>query len=416
VKRSASERLNRLRLLLTVLFTAMNAVGLILFAWLLISEDGDRGTQHLDADLSRVTSVVERVIQYDNGSLITGFVPQDPANNECPQFAVLPGASGQFTPYYSAHLCVAVSQADLGGFANDAATSGRVVYGDYNDNLRVRADPIRSNTTGQYIGAVVAVSDAGPTHAAHDRFVLLVVGGCVLLIGALAAAGHVLSTRAIRPAAAALEQQEILLAETAHDLRSPVASLRALAETAQRHPDRTDERFLPRTVELAAEMGEIIDSLLVRARLAAGVDQLAAQPVWLDQLVSVLVEDLPKDGATVTVTVAPTLVHVDPSLVRRAIVNLVDNALRYGRQPGRPAIVHVTVANGRVTVSDQGPGIDPGLADEVLDRFRTTGSSGLGLSIVRWVAQAHGGRLDVYNADEGGAIFELTLPVAVAPS
>jgi two-component system OmpR family sensor kinase len=71
------------------------------------------------------------------------------------------------------------------------------------------------------------------------------------------------------------------------------------------------------------------------------------------------------------------------------------------------------VAGGRVTVADHGPGIDAAIAEETFDRFTSgAGSSGLGLSIVRWVAQAHGGVLRVYNAEEGGAIFELSLPEA----
>jgi signal transduction histidine kinase len=245
----------------------------------------------------------------------------------------------------------------------------------------------------------------------HNELVLWVVVGATVLVGSLALAGHLLSARAIRPAVAALEQQEVLLAETAHDLRTPVAALRALAETALRNPTQRGD-LLPRTVRLASRMGSIIDGLLVRARLAAGVERLAVQPVWLDQLVAGVVEETPTDGASVTLTAAPCKVMVDPTLMQRAIGNLLDNALRYGRQPNEPAIVHITVANGRVTVADHGPGVDGEFADEAFDRFRTgSGSSGLGLSIVRWVAWAHGGTLSVYNAEETGAIFELALPV-----
>jgi two-component system OmpR family sensor kinase len=151
--------------------------------------------------------------------------------------------------------------------------------------------------------------------------------------------------------------------------------------------------------------------VLIRARLAAGVQSLDPEPIWLDQLVSTLVEEIPADGARVTLTSAPSRVTADADLVRRAIANLLDNALRHGKAPGQAAIVHITVAGGRVIVADHGPGVDAELAGGVFDRFRSTGgSSGLGLSIVRWVAEAHGGRLRVYNADEGGAIFELSLP------
>ncbi|HVW44749.1 MAG TPA: HAMP domain-containing sensor histidine kinase [Amycolatopsis sp.] len=413
--RSAADRLRRLRRLLTWLFTAVNAAGLIVFAWLAIDTHGDQGIQRLDADNHLVTSTVARLIQFDQGNdtLVTAYVGADEINDACPQFAILQGASGQFPSYYSARECLPADPAVLGGLADAAARTGRVQYGNADVSgghvARVRAEPFRS-PSGQYIGAIVAVDDAAPTQSEQARFVLLVVGGCVVLIAALAVAGHFLSGRAIKPAADALEQQQNLLDETAHDLRNPVAALRALAETAMRNPGQQAE-LLPRTVGLAARMGGIIESQLVRARLAAGVDELAIQPVWLDQLVTAVVEDTAAEGASVTVTAAPSQVRVDPRLVQRAIGNLVDNALSHGHHPGQPAVVHVTVAGGRVTVADHGPGVDPAVADDLLDRFRTgSGSTGLGLSIVRWVAQVHGGALNVYNADEGGAIFELVLP------
>jgi len=330
---------------------------------------------------------------------------------------VLPDQSAEFDPYFSEEKeCVPVDdEGILRGLAAKAIDSGRENYGYYRyaeDKFAwFRVYPFQLGSQG-HVGAVVALADAEPARDRHDRMILFVFGGCVLAVGGLGFASHWLSGRAIRPAAAALEQQETLLAETAHDLRTPVAALRALAETALRNPAEAPE-LLPRTVNLSARMGGIIDSLLVRARLAAGVDRLAVQPVWLDQLVTGVVEDTPAGGASVTVTAAPTKVMVDPTLVQRAIGNLLDNALRYGRQPDQHAIVHISVAGGRVTVADHGPGVDATLAEDVFDRFRTgSGSSGLGLSIVRWVAQAHGGSLAVYNAEEGGAIFELIFPVA----
>ena len=413
MNRSSADRLRRLRWVLTIMFTAMNAVGLIVFAWLVIQADKESGETQMDLELSRVTSTVARLVGQDADAIVTALVGADEINQQCPQFAVLPGGSGEFTGHFSAHHCVRMDPAVLGGLAEDAARAGRELYG-YKRSLddqmvRVRAQPFRG--ASGYLGAVVAVGNAEPTLAEHDRLVLWVVVGAAVLIGSLGLAGHLLSGRAIRPAVAALEQQEVLLAETAHDLRTPVAALRALAETALRNPTQRAE-LLPRTVRLASRMGSIIDGLLVRARLAAGVERLAAQPVWLDQLVAGVVEETPTDGASVTLTAAPCKVMADPTLLQRAIGNLLDNAMRYGRQPNQPAVVHISVAGGRVTVADHGPGVDGDFAEEAFDRFRTgTGSSGLGLSIVRWVATAHGGTLSVYNAEDTGAIFELALPV-----
>ncbi|MEU5566807.1 sensor histidine kinase [Micromonospora musae] len=410
---SAAGRLRRLRRWLTVLFTVLNTLGLVGLAWLAIHADSVQREQRLDGELLRVTAAVQRLLQY-GGALVTAYVSEDELDTQCPQFAILPGGTEQFSPHFSRRSCVPMDPARLRGLAVRAVETGDRLsgYARATDGrlVRIAAEPFR-NPSGQYVGAVVAVRDAGPDRSGHDRLVLLVVGSCVLLVGALGVTGHVLSGRAIRPALAALEQQEVLLADTAHDLRTPVAALRALAETALANPtERAD--LLPRTVDLAARMGTIIDGLLVRARLAAGVEQLALQPVWLDQLVTTVVEETPTDGAQVTVTAAPTKVNADPGLLQRAIGNLLDNALRHGRRPDGPAVVHVTVAGGRILVADHGPGIDVEQARDQFDRFRSGGgSSGLGLPIVRWVAQAHGGQLRVYNAEEGGAIFELVLPV-----
>ncbi|MEV8440696.1 HAMP domain-containing sensor histidine kinase [Actinosynnema sp. NPDC051121] len=412
--RSSADRLRRLRLLMTLLVTGVNAVVLVVLAVLVVGADADRREKDLDADLHVVTSSVLRLIRDDGrGGITTAAVAQDELNDKCPRFAVLPGGPGQFAGFVSDGACAAADQANLDVQVQAAVRSGSELRGyttaSDGRSLRFRVEPFRLG--GRFVGGVIAVSDATVADAEHDRVALLVFGGCVLLIGALGLAGHVLSGRAIRPAAAALEQQEVLLAETAHDLRTPVAALRALAETALRNPAER-AGLLPRTVALAARMGSIIDGLLVRARLAAGVEQLAVQPVWLDQLVAGVVEDTPHGGASVTVTTAPSKVLVDPGLIQRAIGNLLDNALRYGRQPNENAVVQVIVANGRVTVADHGPGVDEALADAAFDRFGTGGgSSGLGLSIVRWVAQAHGGTLTAYNAEVGGAIFELQLPV-----
>jgi signal transduction histidine kinase len=413
---SAADRLRRLRWVLTAVFTATNTIALVAFAWWVVLDDSRQAEAELDAQLSRVTSAVSRLVVFDR-AVNFHLVNTDELNQDCPQFAVLPGGAPPFQAHVSKRVCVPVDNAVLSSLATSAVRRGGVVEGYQRGTggelVRVRAEPLL-NPDREYIGAVVAVADTRPRQAEHTRLLLLVVGGCVVLVGGLGVAAHVLSGRAIRPAAAALQQQEVLLAETAHDLRTPVAALRALAETALANPTQRAD-LLPRTVRLAARMGGIIDGLLVRARLAAGVEQPAIQPVWLDQLVVGVVEEIPTDGAQVTVTAAPTKVNADPALLQRAIGNLLDNAMRYGRRPGEEAVVHITVAGGTVTVADHGPGIDAALAEEAFDRFSSTGgSSGLGLSIVRWVAQAHGGRLAVYNADEGGAIFELSLPV-IAP-
>jgi two-component system OmpR family sensor kinase len=406
-------RLRRLRLLLTVIFTAMNTIGLVVFAPLIITLDAGRREDTINNDLRVVALPVLRLVNESGGIVFTSVIA-DPLDSACPQFAILPGGAVPFDKHLSRKNCTPMDQARLDDLASKAVSSGngllvesRAVDG---HRVRVYAEPFK-DSSGRYAGAVVVWTDTEGQSTAHQQLVLVVLLGCAILISTAALTGYWLSGRAIRPAMNALEQQEVLLAETAHDLRTPVAALRALAETAAYDPQQRGE-LLPRTVRLAGRMGDIIDGLLVRARLAAGVEQLAVQPVWLDQLVAGVVEDTPADAARISLVTAPTKVRADPALLQRAIGNLLDNALRHGRGPGGEAVVTVTVADGRVTVADRGPGVDPTIGDDLFERFSSgAGSSGLGLSIVRWVALSHGGDLKVYNADEGGAIFEFRLPV-----
>ncbi|ADB29867.1 histidine kinase [Kribbella flavida DSM 17836] len=411
------ERLRRLRWRLTVLFTVMNTLGLVVLAPLLIVLNGTRTDDRVNHELDLVTEAMVRLIRDDN-TLGLDQLSRDPLYDRCPSFVVLPGGATSFPPSHSGRVCAPVDQAVLDQVATEAVSSGNRVRADREAtngrDVRMLALPFKDSSQ-RYAGAVVAWDDTADEAAQHRNLVLTVLASCAVLIAAAALLGYWLSGRAIRPAMAALEQQEGLLADTAHDLRTPVAALRALAEAAAQDPEQRAE-LLPRTVRLAGRMGDIIDGLLVRARLAAGVEQLSMQLVWLDQLVAGVVEDTPAGSAQVSVVTVPTMVRADPSLVMRAIGNLFSNALRHGRGPNGQAVVTVTVADGRVTVADQGPGVDLARGEEMFERFHSGGgSSGLGLSIVRWVALSHGGDLKVYNGEEGGAIFEFSLPVAAPP-
>ncbi|MDX6238200.1 MAG: two-component system, OmpR family, sensor kinase [Kribbellaceae bacterium] len=413
MRRPSVERLRRLRWRLTAIFTVMNTLGLLVLAPLVIILDANRSDDGLNARLDVVSQSVSRLIT-DNVSLGLERIAQDPLYNECPAFMVLPGGAPSFPVQHSGNPCTPVDRTVLDQVATAAVSSHSTVRTDRlavtGGGVRILAVPFK-DSSNRFSGAVVSWADTESESARHRKLVIAVLITCAVLIGAAALLGYWLSGRAIRPAMAALEQQEVLLAETAHDLRTPVAGLRALAEAAVQDPQQRGD-LLPRTVRLAGRMGDIIDGLLVRARLAAGVEQLSMQLVWLDQLVAGVVEDTPAGSARVSVVTAPTKVRADPALLQRAIGNLLDNAMRHGRGAGGQAVVTVTVADGRVTVADQGPGVDPAIGDDLFERFTSgAGSSGLGLSIVRWVALSHGGDLKVYNADEGGAIFEFRLPV-----
>ncbi len=422
---SSTGRLRRLRRLLTLVFTAMNALGLVVLAWLLIETDADQGEQRLSSGVRQVSSTLARLIAVDGGPVVTAFIGTDSVDSQCPQFAVLPGSAPRFVPHFSKNECVSVDDALLNRLATEATTTntsktgyertaeGHAVY--------VSADPLKDSDTAQIVGAIVTVADAEPVQQEHDDWVLLVIGGCAVLVLGLGGLGYFIAGRAMRPAADALEQQKTLLDGLSqlldgvvHDLKTPVAGLRALAETASRNPAE-QAQILPRTIRLASMMGDIIDLWPSRARVTAGIEELSIGPLMLDQLVEMVVEDMPSDGARISFTAAPTRVDGDATLLRRAVANLVGNALNHGHGPDEDADIQVTVLDGRVIIADRGPGVDPEKAEAMFERFVSGGgSTGIGLAVVKWVADIHGGTLRVYNRDEGGAIFELALPVSTS--
>ncbi|HEY3632716.1 MAG TPA: HAMP domain-containing sensor histidine kinase [Jatrophihabitantaceae bacterium] len=412
---AARTTLGRLRWVLTVTFTATNAVGLLLLAWLVVSSDADRGRQRLDGELQRVTLAAIQRLSYQGDAVALDNLANSGLSLQCPGFVVLPGSATPFLGLRSQGKCASASLLALNQAATQATRANRIIASDGKvagggHPVRMLAEPFYNGKT--VAGAVVAVVDASGEAARHQHVLWVVAGGCTGLILVLAFVGHLLSGRAMRPASQTLDQQERFLAESAHDLRTPLAAMRALAETALDQPAQRGE-LLPRVGALATRMSRMVDDLLVRARLAAGVEQVRRQPVRLDQLVESTVDSTPTtDDAQLRLTAQPSTVWADPMLVQRAVGNLIDNALKYGRQPGQPATVTVTVANGVVVVADEGPGMQAPLDAASFDGVvsGTSGSSGLGLSIVRWIADAHGGMLRVHNPPWGGAVFELVLP------
>jgi two-component system OmpR family sensor kinase len=146
---------------------------------------------------------------------------------------------------------------------------------------------------------------------------------------------------------------------------------------------------------LVDRLGHLVTGLLTRARVRGGTQEIERTPLRLDQLVEQVIEELP--SGRVSMTAEPVVVHGDPELLAQAVRNLVDNALRHGGGD-----VEVSVSAGLVSVVDSGPGLG-------LSSSATTGH-GIGLAIVRWVAQLHGGSVLLADRAGGGVRAELRVP------
>ncbi|MFD4127261.1 sensor histidine kinase [Streptomyces globisporus] len=432
-------RVRRLRRRITLLFALTSAVGLVAMAAWAVRGDDVRWRDQLDRTMSADTNWALGLLETDEDGRLDAGVLLDTAGTACPPLHLLsvpPDAARGARRIAPADLAVehaprgpcltvdgpAVRRAAAAAVNADEERSldGRTTTGEPVRLFALPFYPPEAEEDARPQGALVTVADTAAQQADHRRLAWRVTGGCALLVCLSALVGHLLSGRAVRPALEALDRQESFLADAAHDLRTPAASLRTLAETALRgDTDSTDVHR--RTLRLAEGMGALVDGLLTRARLMSGTAVLTMEPLRLDQLVEAVVEDAPTDGNRVTVEAREVVVVADPDLVRRAVANLVGNALVHGHAPGVPAEVEVTVAvdgaSTTVTVEDAGPGLPPEVAGALFDRFRSgSRSTGLGLSIASWVAHAHGGSLTAGPGRRGGARFVLRLPSGDRPS
>jgi signal transduction histidine kinase len=208
---------------------------------------------------------------------------------------------------------------------------------------------------------------------------------------------------------ALLDEKDRMLGAIGHDLRTPLASLRIRAENMG--PEEERER-LASTVE---EMAATLEDILTLAR--TGRAREPVRPVDLAALADAVVEEYRELGRPATFAASPRAVlAVQPNLLRRALRNLMDNAVSYGG--GATVAVEERSGEIEIRVEDDGPGIPAGRLEDVLDPFRRlessrnreSGGAGLGLAIAQAVAQAHGGRLVLTNRSEGGLRATLTLP------
>lgn len=213
-----------------------------------------------------------------------------------------------------------------------------------------------------------------------------------------------------------VERQRRFVADASHELRSPIASLRTQLEVGAAHPELLD---VPGAVEDTVRLQELAADLLLLARLDAG-ERPGAAEVDLAALVREELSQRTGDRHPVTVEARGSArVSGSRSQLARVLGNLVDNAQRHTRTGVRATL---TTGRGRavLTVADDGDGVPEGERERIFERFvrlddarsRDGGGAGLGLAIARDVAARHGGTLTVRTARDGGALFELVVPLS----
>ncbi|MEU5538800.1 ATP-binding protein [Streptomyces sp. NPDC020362] len=222
--------------------------------------------------------------------------------------------------------------------------------------------------------------------------------------------------------------QERFIANAAHELKTPIAVNRTLVEVAMNRPGAPAEVLALGDNLLAVNVRHerLIDSLLTLARAQNSlVEQL---PLDLADLVHAVVEaarpEACRHHVRLEAVLAPTAVSGDPVLLEQAVRNLVDNAIRYNEDGGLVRVetgrgtdgAQVTVANTGPTISEHEVPVLFAPFRRLTDRVGSARGSGLGLSIVRAVAEAHGGSADALPRPGGGLSVRIVVPAATAPA
>jgi two-component system phosphate regulon sensor histidine kinase PhoR len=217
------------------------------------------------------------------------------------------------------------------------------------------------------------------------------------------------------------------VANVSHELRTPLSLIKGYVETlldgAKDNPD-VSSKFLSTIQRNADRLQLLIEDLLTISELEAGRMELHLEPLALQPLVQKVLEDLQGRasvrGVTLSNQAGNLQVEGDSGRLEQVLGNLVDNAIKYGRQGGSVTIDARSVNGGlvEVCVKDDGPGIPPDALERVFERFyrvdkarsREQGGTGLGLSIVKHIVQSHGGKVWATSEPGRGANFFFTIP------
>ena len=218
------------------------------------------------------------------------------------------------------------------------------------------------------------------------------------------------------------ERQRQFSADASHELRSPLATVRAAAELIER--EGASERSARLADEIVSEtdrMDELIGDLLELSRLDEDRRSGATEPVDLVALVTAEVDRFGRDAEPHVELVAepgPVMIDAAPRQIRRLVTNLVDNARRHADRRVVVTAAPSTDGAPMLVVDDDGPGVPEYERERIFERFsrldesrgRRAGGTGLGLALVRAIADRHGATVKVGRADLGGARFSVRFP------
>ncbi len=423
--------------------------------------------ESLKDSLENRSEVLLGFVSYEGSrpTLDSASVPGDPAEGE--HFARVFDASGEITFDNSApDAGISVDQADVQQALNGSGATRHATVG--GRPLRVLTTPITAQ--GRVVGALEVGLSEDDVREPLRLLLLIITLAYPLTLAAAGAGGIFLAGRALAPIDSltglarrisaedlserldldlpddelgrlartfdemitrlddSFRRQRQFTADASHELRTPLTVIKGQSEVAlQRERDPEDYRAVLRSINDEVDrMIRLVGSLLTLARADAGEIPLTRDKVSVESIVTAATEHVravaDAKGLSLTVEAGPGVtLEGDEDLLLQLLLNLLDNAVKF-----TPAGGHIRSgwqADGSyvaVWVCDSGPGIDAEHTQRIFDRFyrvdkarsRAAGGAGLGLSISRWIAEAHGGSISVESKLGSGSTFTARVPLA----
>jgi two-component system, OmpR family, sensor histidine kinase KdpD len=275
------------------------------------------------------------------------------------------------------------------------------------------------------VGLLRLPPGAQPDSSVSDRFVPALASVLGIALDRERLAGEALEAEALRRSDAL---KTALLRAVSHDLRSPLTAIRATIEALDSSELELDERqreaLLHSALVESARLDRMVGNLLDLSRLEAGVARPEPRPRTAEMLIRQAASQLNSEGRIdILVRDPDRQILVDPGQLERALVNLLENALKFSPSDSTVTVeVSCTDAEVQLRLVDRGPGLLPGERERVFEPFwhgsarRDRRGAGLGLAIARGFVEANGGRLWAEEAPSGGAAFVIALPAQPQPA